>query len=335
MCATVGHWGVIEPLGESHVKHRIALPAAIVAAALSLAACAPNQDDDASPSASGDPTAQPAPVTAVDPNEALADMKWIDNGDGEAPELEADTPVEFTATGALLVSDGEGDEISEGQMLALDYIIVSGLDGATQYSTYDTGTPEQVQNLTGQIDPVIAEVLDGAHVGLDFLYAVPGDGTGGSVMVVTVSGVSDVLDKAEGTAVAPVDGLPTVTLAEDGTPSVAYPTTDVPEGLIAQDLITGEGPVVEDGQSVTVHYTGWVFDGAQFDSSWDRGAPSTFVLTSGGLIEGWVQGLVGKTVGSQVLLVVPPDLGYGEAGSGETIPGNSTLVFVVDILAAG
>ena len=335
MRANVGHWGVIEPLGELHVKHRLAISAALAAATLSLVACAPNQESDVSPSASpGSATAQAGAVTAVDPADVLADMKWIDNGDGEAPELEADTPVEFTETGALLVTDGEGDGISEGQMLALDYIIVSGVDGVTQYSTYDTGTPEPVQYLTGQIDPAIAEVLDGAHVGLDFLYAVPGDGTGGSVMVVTVSAVSDVLDKAQGVAVAPVDGLPTVTVAENGAPSVEYPTTTVPEGLIAQDLITGEGPVVEDGQSVTVHYTGWVFDGDQFDSSWDRGAPSTFVLTSGGLIEGWVQGLVGKTVGSQVLLVIPPELGYGEAGSGEVIPPNSTLVFVVDILAA-
>ena len=335
---TVGDWGVTEPLGDLHVKHRLALSAALAAAALSLAACAPNQEEAVSPGASpgaspDSATAQPGQVTAVDPAEALAQMEWIDNGDGEAPGLEADTPVEFTATGTRLITDGDGDEITEGQMLALDYIIVSGADGETQYSTYETGTPEQVQYLTAQIDPVIGEVLEGAHVGVDFLYAVPGDGTGGSVMVVTVTAVSDVLDKAEGVAVAPVDGLPTVTLAENGAPSVEFPTA-VPEGLIAQDLITGDGPVVEEGQSLTVHYTGWVFDGEEFDSSWGRGAPATFSLTAGSLIEGWVQGRPGKTVGSQVLLVIPPELGYGEAGSGETIPPNSTLVFVVDILAA-
>ncbi|MCB2412435.1 FKBP-type peptidyl-prolyl cis-trans isomerase [Demequina sp. TTPB684] len=317
------------------MKHRLTLSAALAAVVLSLAACAPNQEEDVTPGASPDATAQPGAVTAVDPAEALADMEWIDNGDGEAPELEADTPVEFTATGARLVTDGDGEEISEGQMLALDYIIVSGIDGEVQYSTYETGMPEQVQYIDGQIDPVIAEVLDGAHVGVDFLYAVPGDGTGGSIMVVTVTGVSNVLDRAEGAAVPPVEGLPVVVLAEDGAPSLEYPNgATMPEELVAQDLITGEGPVVEEGQSVTVHYTGWVYDGEVFDSSWERGAPATFPLTSGSLIEGWVQGLVGKTVGSQVLLVIPPELGYGESGSGEAIPPNSTLVFVVDILAA-
>ena len=79
------------------------------------------------------------------------------------------------------------------------------------------------------------------------------------------------------------------------------------------------------------HYTGWLLDGTQFDSSWDRGASSSFSLDE--VITGWKQGLAGHAVGSQVLLVVPPDLGYGDKDSGK-IPANSTLVFVVDILAA-
>lgn len=330
---TVGYLGVTEPLGVLLVKHRFALSAALAAAALSLAACAPNQSADVSASPG---TAQPTAgaSTAVEPNAALEAMNWIDNGDGVAPDLEATTPVDFTVSGARLISDGDGDAITAGQMLALDYVIKSGADGSTLYSTYDNGSPEQVQYITGQIDAVIENVLKGARVGVDFLYAVPDQGQGANIMMVTVSGVSDVLDRAEGTAVAPVAGLPEVTLADDGNPSVTYPSTDLPDSLVAQDLITGDGPVVEEGQSVTVHYTGWLWNGDSFDSSWDRGAPSTFTLTAGGLIDGWVQGLVGKTVGSQVLLVVPPELGYGDEGSGETIPGGSTLVFVVDILAA-
>lgn len=330
---TVGHLGVTDPLGVLLVKHRFALSAALAAAALSLAACAPSQTGDVSPSpATAQPTA--GATTTVEPNAALEAMDWIDNGDGVAPDLEATTPVDFTVSGARLISDGGGGLINAGQMLALDYVIKSGADGSTLYSTYDNGSPEQVQYVTGQIDPAIETVLKGAHVGTDFLYAVPDQGQGANIMMVTVAGISDVLDRAEGTAVAPVAGLPEVTLADDGTPSVTYPSTDLPDGLVAQDLITGDGPVVEEGQSVTVHYTGWLWNGDTFDSSWDRGAPSTFTLTAGGLIDGWVQGLVGKTVGSQVLLVVPPDLGYGDAGSGDTIPGGSTLVFVVDILAA-
>jgi peptidylprolyl isomerase len=105
---------------------------------------------------------------------------------------------------------------------------------------------------------------------------------------------------------------------------------------VVQPLIEGTGAAVEEGQSVVVKYTGWLTDGTQFDSSWDREAPDdvlTFQAGVGGVIQGWDDGIVGQKVGSRVLLVVPSDLGYGEDGSG-SIPANATLIFVVDILAA-
>src|SRR5690606_2224104 len=128
-------------------------------------------------------------------------------------------------------------------------------------------------------------------------------------------------------------GLPEITLDATGKPSVDFTGAVESSALVSQLLIEGEGELVEVGDSLTVHYTGWLWDGEQFDSSWDRGAPSTFGLVSGGLIEGWVQGLDGVPVGSQVLLVIPADLGYGAEGSGD-IPGGATLVFVIDVLAA-
>ena len=89
------------------------------------------------------------------------------------------------------------------------------------------------------------------------------------------------------------------------------------------------------GQTVVVKYTGWLWDGTQFDSSWD--ADRVYPVANVGqaqVIAGWNQGLVGLTVGSQALLVIPPDLGYGSTASGP-IPADSTLVFVVDVLAVG
>jgi peptidylprolyl isomerase len=85
-----------------------------------------------------------------------------------------------------------------------------------------------------------------------------------------------------------------------------------------------------------VHYTGVIWDsGKTFDSSWDRGAPVDFAIGQGQVIAGWDAGLVGQTVGSQVLLVIPPDQGYGERGQPDAgISGTDTLVFVVDILDA-
>jgi len=84
-----------------------------------------------------------------------------------------------------------------------------------------------------------------------------------------------------------------------------------------------------------VKYTGWLLDGTQFDSSWDKNTTLEADTYSGGnhqVIEGWQQAMVGQTVGSQVLMVIPPNLGYGDTAQG-SIPANSTLIFVVDILA--
>lgn len=314
------------------MKHRLALPAILMAGALSLAACAPEPATDASASASATAAATAADVVEV--NAALAAMTWTDNGEGVAPTIGADYPIDFDAAGTLLVEDGDGAELEDGQMMMLDYVQVSGLDGSETYSTYDTGVSEPVELSTSYLETTLHDTLVGAHIGAKVLWAVPdSSGAGSTIIALTVAGVTDVLDRAEGTAVAPVDGLPVITLAEDGTPSVDFAGATMPTELVSQDLITGTGEVVAEDQTITVHYTGWVWDGDQFDSSWDAGSPATFTLSTGSLIDGWVQGLVGKTVGSQVLLVIPPDLGYGDTEQG-TIPAGSTLVFVVDILAA-
>jgi peptidylprolyl isomerase len=106
--------------------------------------------------------------------------------------------------------------------------------------------------------------------------------------------------------------------------------------LVVQPLVVGTGPVVEAGQTVVVHYTGIVFGtGKQFDSSWDRGQAAEFVIGKSQVIAGWDKGIVGQTVGSQLLLVIPPADGYGTSGNSSAgISGTDTLVFVVDILDA-
>jgi peptidylprolyl isomerase len=105
---------------------------------------------------------------------------------------------------------------------------------------------------------------------------------------------------------------------------------------VVQPLVVGTGPVVQAGQTVSVHYTGIVYGtGKQFDSSWDRGQPADFVIGQGQVIPGWDTAIVGQTVGSQLLLVIPPAEGYGTTGNSSAgISGTDTLVFVVDILDA-
>jgi len=111
------------------------------------------------------------------------------------------------------------------------------------------------------------------------------------------------------------------------------------EALQITDLKTGEGAVAENGKSIVVHYTGWLYEpatadhkGNKFDSSVDRGQPFEFPLGAGRVIQGWEQGFSGMRVGGQRRLIIPPELGYGARGVGASIPPNATLMFEVELL---
>jgi peptidylprolyl isomerase len=140
------------------------------------------------------------------------------------------------------------------------------------------------------------------------------------------------LEKATGSSVAPQAGLPSVVTTPEGIPGVTIPNEPAPTELKVAQLIKGAGEEVQKGQEVTLHYSGFVWDSSEkFDSSWDTGQPAQFQLQDGALIEGFLSAVVGQTVGSQVIAVIPPALGYGDSGAG-TIPPGATLVFVIDIL---
>ena len=109
-------------------------------------------------------------------------------------------------------------------------------------------------------------------------------------------------------------------------------STTTPSGLIIDDVVVGDGAVAAAGQSVTVHYTGWLTDGRKFDSSKDRNDPFVFPLGRGHVIRGWDEGVQGMKVGGKRKLTIPPGLGYGARGAGGVIPPNATLVFEVELL---
>ncbi|MES9966740.1 MAG: FKBP-type peptidyl-prolyl cis-trans isomerase, partial [Sedimenticola sp.] len=93
-------------------------------------------------------------------------------------------------------------------------------------------------------------------------------------------------------------------------------------GLKYEDLVEGDGEQAKAGNSVTVHYTGWLTDGSKFDSSLDRNDPFRFPLGAGRVIRGWDEGVQGMKVGGKRKLTIPPQLGYGAAGAGGVIPPN-------------
>ena len=116
---------------------------------------------------------------------------------------------------------------------------------------------------------------------------------------------------------------------------VAYehlPEVKTASGLRYWVLREGTGPTPAAGQTVLVHYTGWLANGTKFDSSRDRGQPLDFPVGAGRVIKGWDEGVASMQVGGARTLLIPPDLGYGARGAGGVIPPGATLLFEVELL---
>ena len=121
-----------------------------------------------------------------------------------------------------------------------------------------------------------------------------------------------------------------------GIPEVRGNIQTTPSGLRYIDQEVGPGPGPQAGDTVLVHYTGWLTDGRKFDSSHDRGEPLSFPIGQGQVIQGWDEGVGSMRTGGKRRLIIPPQLAYGERGAGNgVIPPNATLIFDVELLLAG
>ena len=323
------------------MKHRTTAGLAAVAlATLALTGCAnPDDSGDGSAAAAGDSvcTVQPA---ADPPAPSDADVKAIDaikvtGPVGKEPKVEFKAPLEVTAPTFRVLDEGTGAELVDGTEITINYVVLAGKDGAESTSTWKTKKPETFTLGDPQYD-LLNDQLIGQKTGSRILMASTAMDQTIQVTMVEISKAGEVKEKAptraEGTAVDPEEGLPTVELADDGQPTVTIPKDyAAPTDLVVQPLLEGDGKEVTKDQTVTVQYAGCLLDGTSFDSSWSRGTPTSFPLT--GVIPGWTNGIAGQKVGSQVLLVVPADQAYGAEEKGG-IPANSPLVFVVDILEA-
>ena len=291
--------------------------------------------------ACGGSTAEPEPTSKSAGETAKFDsLKLTDNGDKKAPGVEFAKPLEVAEPTIKVVTEGDGERVKANQIANISILALNGTDGSTLEDTF-AGEPEPLE-LNEELktgSEVIYNAFVGAKVGSSLALAVPGQAAaaGGEaqptqllvIKVLSASDVTPVLEKPEGETVTPPAGLPTVT-EKDGVPEISVEGVAAPTALVSQDLIKGNGATVKETDTLTVNYVGVnLVGGTKFDSSFDRGEPASFPLT--GVIKGWTQGLAGKTVGSRVLLVVPKDLAYGDAGQGEA---KGDLVFVVDILGA-
>ncbi|MCA5893784.1 FKBP-type peptidyl-prolyl cis-trans isomerase [Isoptericola sp. NEAU-Y5] len=306
-------------------------------AALTLTACGDDgADSDPQPeesSSSAAATEAPAP-TAEDV--AALEAVTVEGEPGEEPKLTFEAPLEVSAPTTRVVDEGDGDALAEGSRVTMQYIAYDG-NAERLGSTWETDSPETFI-LGDQNYGLLTDALDGQKVGARIMVANSVAGNDGTTQTVLnfleITDTAPTPSRAEGTAVEPAEGLPTVTLADDGAPSIEIPEGyEAPDELVSQPLIKGDGEKVTADQQVYVQYSGWTLDGEQFDSSWERGVPFTFSM-QGGVIPGWIDGVKGQPVGSQLLLVIPADQAYGAEDDGSHELAGKPLVFVVDVLAA-
>jgi FKBP-type peptidyl-prolyl cis-trans isomerase len=247
---------------------------------------------------------------------------------------------------------GTGTTLTKTDSFVGNYAIYlwSGTTHRLLESTFKTGQPTL---FTGQLLPGLETALVGQKMGSRVLAVIPpaeGFGKSGNpqagikatdTLVFVVDMLQDFAPRASvtGHQASAGKGLPTVSDTTGAAPTIKIPSSSPPTKLVTKVLIKGTGPAVAEGDTVVVQYTGvnWR-TGKVFDASWHHGTDGEpFGFTIGAspsqVIPGWDTGLVGQTVGSRILLVIPPADGYGKSGQPQAgIKGTDTLVFVVDIL---
>ena len=253
-------------------------------------------------------------------------------GSGLSATITAPVDAEFAALERTVVTEGTGAVLHAGDVVRIEYRMVDGVTGETLDASdrYEGGAVWLPLDYSNSI---FLATLECAPLGSEAVLAVPGEMLqGGEPIVVYATALEQQTQlTAQGEPVAPVEGMPAVTLDSDGAPQITIPETDAPGETRVELLQQGDGETVAPGDTVVVQYRGvkWA-DGEEFDSSWSRGGvPSSFPTT--GVVTGFRLALEGQQVGSQVLVVMPPADGYGAVAGHELE--HDTLVFVVDIIA--
>jgi peptidylprolyl isomerase len=268
------------------------------------------------------PTPQPAPPAAAATAETAASTTIT-----ESVDIAVNENTITTGSGLMYSAlvTGTGAAPQAGDIVSVHY--TGTLTNGTVFdASYGRGQPIEFPLGQGAVIPGWDEGIALMNVGGKAVLTIPpelGYGERGAGGVIPPN--ATLVFQVELVGIRP--GAPAAATEVD---AAGYLTTT--SGLKYHDFVVGDGPSPQSGQQVTVHYTGWLLDGGKFDSSLDRGQPFVFTIGAGQVIPGWDEGVMSMKVGGKRQLVIPPDLGYGEAGAGGVIPPNATLVFEVELL---
>lgn len=271
------------------------------------------------------------------------------NGEfGSQPTIDFPTPIVTGTTQATELVAGDGERLDAGQPVRIELSIFNGTTGEEVQSTPYDGNG--IVTMAGKSTlPAVGLALECATVGSRLAVAASAqDGhnaqeipqlqvAADDTFVFVVDVLDAYLPRANGTPQLPQASDPTVVIAPNGAPGITIPESgssavEPPKDLVVSTLERGDGAELAEGDHAVLHYTGVLWDTNKvFDSTWTDGTAAVLQLSEQSVVEGFMKGLVGQTVGSQVLLVIPPELAYGDAGNG-AVPAGATLVFVVDIL---
>ncbi len=303
-----------------------AVGSALLLCSLALSACGDDKDDGAG--ASGD-----------------LDSLTISGEVGKVPKVTFDGPVDPKEIETDVVSEGDGEELAAGDGVFAQIWIGNGFTQEEVYNTYDTKTP---QFLSADVSEPFKKAIEGHTVGSRVVVASSaadafGEAGNPDLGIGNKDGVIFVVDLLSKVSTEPsgedrpaAAWAPTLVEGDGAITGLDFTDANKPsKNLLDTTLIKGDGAVVTSGQTIVVDYLGQVYDAkAPFDESYSAD-PASFAIGIGQVVTGWDKTLVGKTVGSRVILSIPPADGYGEAGQPSAgIKGTDTLFFVVDILGA-
>jgi FKBP-type peptidyl-prolyl cis-trans isomerase len=296
-------------------------------------------------------SSKPAPAASATANPNANASVTVTGAFGKTPTVTIPKSKANNKLTVKTIIQGTGTPLTKSEALAANFVLYFW-DGASSSLKANTFTSNPTV-IGGAMLPGLETALIGKPVGSRILAVIPpadgygtsGDSqlgiTGTTTLVFVIDVIKSYADTASASGTKESSGggsLPTVSAKTGSAPTVTIPSSKPPTKLVATTLIKGSGPKIVKGQFVIAQYAGYIWRTKKvFDSSWSSGSPFGFVFDASPeqVIPGWDSGLAGQTVGSRVMLVIPPKEGYGSAGASQAgITGTDTLVFVVDIIDA-